>query len=280
MPEVQASTSVDAAGRSAGNAHGGREKARRRPVRRSRATLLRAAAARFRHAPPLPPRCARPDVALIAEIKRRSPSKGDINPGLVARRAGARLRRCRRPRPFRSSPSRPLSAARAPTWPKRRRPPTLPLLRKDFIVDPLQIMEARALGASAVLLIARGAVARDAARGSPGSPPSTGSRRSSRCAPSPSWRARSRSGADVIGVNNRDLETLEIEPAVSERLLPLVPARSSGRVRERHQRAAGRRARRALRRRRRAGRARRSRRPPTARAAVGALAGVPRVGRG
>jgi indole-3-glycerol phosphate synthase len=161
-------------------------------------------------------------VAVIAELKRRSPSKGVINEGLdVPARAAeyaaggaAALSVLTEPVRFGGSLD-DLRGAHAAV--------AIPVLRKDFIVSPLQLLEARAAGASAVLLIAR--------------------------ALSPSRRtmlaAEARAlGLDVllevrderelehalrvdhaaIGINNRDLETLEIDDAVSERLLPLVPA--------------------------------------------------------
>lgn len=161
-------------------------------------------------------------VSVIAELKRRSPSKGSINEGLdVSARAveyaaagAAALSVLTEPERFGGS-IEDLRAVRAAV--------RLPLLRKDFIVSRLQLLEARAAGASAVLLIARALP------------------RANRFRLAEEARAL---GLDVllevrdeteltdalyvehavIGINNRNLETLEIDDSVSARLLPLVPA--------------------------------------------------------
>lgn len=164
----------------------------------------------------------RSTVAVLAEVKRASPSKGSINPGLdpAAQAAAyvsggaAGISVLTEPRHFAGSTG-DLEAIRQAV--------AVPLLKKDFHVHPLQLLEARALGASAVLLIARAV------------PPAT----------LISLAAEARSlglevlvevrdereleqalatEAELIGVNNRNLESLAIDLATSERLLPLVPA--------------------------------------------------------
>jgi indole-3-glycerol phosphate synthase len=99
----------------------------------------------------------------------------------------------------------------------------VPVLRKDFIVDPLQLFEARALGASAALLIARALSPRQlialvaAARGAGIEPlvEIRGERELDHALAA---------GARVIGVNNRNLETLEVDPGTAARVIPLIPS--------------------------------------------------------
>jgi indole-3-glycerol phosphate synthase len=93
-------------------------------------------------------------VALIAECKRRSPGAGPIRPGLDPEgltrgyaRAGASALSVLTDREYFAGSTRDLEAARAATG--------LPVLRKDFTIDPLHVVEARASGADAVLLIVR-----------------------------------------------------------------------------------------------------------------------------
>jgi len=93
-------------------------------------------------------------VRIIAEIKRASPSKGDINPDLnpadVAQAyqegGAAALSVLTEPNFFKGS-QEDLRSARAVI--------TMPVLRKDFIIDPYQVYESAAMGADAILLIVR-----------------------------------------------------------------------------------------------------------------------------
>jgi indole-3-glycerol phosphate synthase len=122
-------------------------------LRAQRADLERAAA----RAGPVPPwraALAGGDLAVIAEVKRRSPSAGAIAPGLdpaVHARGyaagGARALSVLTDEPHFGGSLDDLRAV--------RRAVDLPVLRKDFIIDPLQLFESRAAGASAVLLIVR-----------------------------------------------------------------------------------------------------------------------------
>ena len=164
---------------------------------------------------------SRPDVAVIAELKRRSPSKGVLDAALnaasratvYARGGAAALSILTEPSEFGGSLA-DLDAARSCV--------AIPLLRKDFIVDEIQLLEARVTGASAVLLIARALPAgrfvelTHEAR-------SLGldvllevrdERELERALAVPEG---------VIGVNNRNLESLQLDDAVSERLLRLIP---------------------------------------------------------
>lgn len=161
-------------------------------------------------------------VAVIAELKRRSPSKGSINESLDVRAraveyaaaGAAALSVLTEPERFGGS----LDDLRA-----ARKAVRVPLLRKDFIVDRLQLLEARAAGASAVLLIARALPAERRV---------TLASEARRLGLDVLLEVRSevelehalQIEAAVIGVNNRNLETLVIDDSVSARLLQLVPA--------------------------------------------------------
>ena len=90
---------------------------------------------------------------VIAEMKRRSPSGGVLRPELDPRRARAATTRRAGSRRSRCSPTDPTSAARSTTSPQVRAAVDIPLLRKDFTLDPVQIAEARVAGADWVLLI-------------------------------------------------------------------------------------------------------------------------------
>ena len=175
---------------------------------------------------PEPPSFARAlrraDVAVIAEIKRRSPSKGTLDATLDAARRAAEyaaggavaLSILTEPDEFGGS-LQDLAAAQGAV--------RLPLLRKDFIVDEIQLLEARAHGASAVLLIVRALppvrfetlAAEARAIGLGVLLEVRDERELDRALRVPSG---------VIGVNNRNLETLEIDDSVSARLLSRVPS--------------------------------------------------------
>lgn len=162
-----------------------------------------------------------PNVALIAEVKRRSPSRGAINESLdpaslalAFQRAGAAaVSILTEPHSFGGHVSDLRNAARLLG---------IPILRKDFCIDPLQVLESRAHGASAVLLIMRALAPgqaqelADCAR---------------MCGLDVLAEARSESELEValgipgaiLGVNNRNLETLEIDQSVGARLIPRIP---------------------------------------------------------
>jgi indole-3-glycerol phosphate synthase len=154
--------------------------------------------------------------AIIAEIKRASPSKGDILPGLdpaaVARDyagLGAAAISVLTDRHFKGS-LEDLRAVRTAV--------DLPLLRKDFIFDRYQLHQSRAAGADCILLIAAMLTEADlaalyaAAR-------ELGLQALVEVHNEIELDAAARSGAEIVGINNRDLHTFATDIAVTERLL-------------------------------------------------------------
>jgi indole-3-glycerol phosphate synthase len=159
--------------------------------------------------------------AVIAEIKRASPSRGVIrdafDPPAHARSyaaAGATaLSVLTEPRWFQGALEH-LEAARAAT--------SLPLLRKDFLVDPYQVEEARAWGADAILVIA--AVGDAALRGEllvAAREHGLDALVEVHDAGEMAWAATAR--ATLVGINNRDLTTFRTRLETSEQLAPLAP---------------------------------------------------------
>ena len=158
---------------------------------------------------------------MLAEVKRRSPSKGDIAPALdppaqaTAYRDGgaAGVSILTEPVHFGGS-SADLAAVRSDA--------SLPILKKDFHVDAIQLVEARVLGASAALLIAR-ALPPDQLTSLADEGRALGLELLVEVRDEQELETAIRSKATMIGVNNRNLETLVIDPTTCDRLIPLIP---------------------------------------------------------
>ena len=158
---------------------------------------------------------------VIAECKRRSPSRGvlkaEYDPVRIARsytEAGAAAISVLTEPAFFDGSLEHLAAVRQAT--------TLPVLRKDFIVDPYQIFEARAAGADAVLLIVAAVSAKDLTH-------------LHRVATdqgldvlvevheSAELDSAVEAGATIVGVNNRNLKTLAVNTDISAQVLRRIP---------------------------------------------------------
>jgi indole-3-glycerol phosphate synthase len=160
--------------------------------------------------------------AVIAEIKRASPSRGliraDFDPAGIAASYAAHGASCLSvltDREFFGGSEDDLIAARAAC--------ALPVLRKDFIVDPYQLFEARAWGADCILLIvdaAPDAELSDLA----GLAASLGLDVLVECHDEAQLERALRLGTTLIGINNRDLRTFETRLETTLDLLPRVPA--------------------------------------------------------
>ncbi len=175
---------------------------------------VRSLAAALRRPPGAP-------VRVIAEIKRASPSAGPIRPGAdpaaIGREyagAGAAALSVLTDERFFDGHLRFLAEVRAAV--------ELPLLRKDFIIDPYQVVEARAAGADAVLLIAAALeparmaeLLAEAAR--------LGMDALVEIHREEEADAAVAAGARLIGVNHRDLGTFTMDMGLTERLAPRLP---------------------------------------------------------
>ena len=158
---------------------------------------------------------------VIAECKRRSPSRGILREAYdpaahataYARAGAAAISVLTEPTFFDGSLA-DLEAVRAAV--------TVPLLRKDFIVERYQVLEAAASGADAVLLIVA-ALELDALRSLLADAADVGAAALVEVHDEAELRTALDAGADVIGVNSRNLRTLGIEPELHDWLGPLIP---------------------------------------------------------
>ena len=160
--------------------------------------------------------------AVIAEVKKGSPSKGvireDFDPLAIAeiyQEHGATCLSVLTDEHFFMGHLLYLS--------KIREVVNLPLLRKDFICDPYQIYEARVAGADAVLLIA---AMLDAGQLAEYNTLATELHLDVllEVHDEPELEMALATGCELIGINNRNLQTFETDLATTERLLPLIPA--------------------------------------------------------
>src|SRR6185369_6392152 len=165
-------------------------------------------------------------LAVISEIKRRSPSAGDIKAGASA------VEQARR---YQTAGADALSVLtdekyfggtlddlRGVTAHFRITPPARPCIRKDFFVHPIQVLQARQAGASAILIIVR-ALTDEEMKALHAAARAVGLDALFEIHNEAELARAVAHGATIIGVNNRDLAIFKTDLGLSERLIPKFP---------------------------------------------------------
>jgi indole-3-glycerol phosphate synthase len=163
------------------------------------------------------------NLSVIAEIKKASPSAGVISKNFNPLKIASAYRKGR---------ADAVSILTDKTYFNgdiniiplvRKTLKNIPILRKDFIIDPSQIFEARAYGADSFLLIA-GILADSQMQDFIALGRSLGMEPLVEIRSEEELSKSLQAGAEIIGVNNRDLRNFEVNIQISEKLIPLIPS--------------------------------------------------------
>ncbi len=163
---------------------------------------------------------------IIAEFKRKSPSKGVINAHASVERtsigymqAGASALSVLTDKQFFGGSNEDLMTARKFNF--------CPIIRKDFTIDEYQIIEAKSIGADAILLIAA-VLEPQRSKALTSFAHSFGLEVLLEVHDEDELKENLDVGADMIGVNNRNLKTFEVSIDISKRLAPMIPKEAVG----------------------------------------------------
>jgi len=161
-------------------------------------------------------------ISLITEVKRASPSKGALNPDLDAVELACTYARCGAAAVSVLTEERYFKGSGSDLEAVKNALPDIPVLRKDFILQPYQVLEARAWGADAILLIVaildyvtlQHLVAESHRLGM-------------QCLlevhNEDELKRALKCDARLIGINNRNLDTLAVDISVTKKLRPHIP---------------------------------------------------------
>jgi len=161
-------------------------------------------------------------LCLIAEVKRASPSKGVLSPNLDPVRLAETYARCGAAAISVLTEGHYFGGSGEDLEAVRHRLPQIPLLRKDFILKPYQVYESRAWGTDALLLIA--AILDDSAlKGLLSLSHELGMECLVEVHNENELKRALACDAGIIGINNRNLDTMAVDINVTRRLRPLIP---------------------------------------------------------
>lgn len=161
------------------------------------------------------------DIRLIAEVKKASPSKGLLCPSFSPTRSAKTYARSGTAAISVLTESRYFQGSLGHLSAVRRATPNIPLLRKDFIFDPYQVFESRAHGADALLLIT--SILDDTELGELlFLSHSLGMQCLVEVHDEEEIKRAVATGAKIIGINNRNLDTMTVDINVTRRLRPLI----------------------------------------------------------